>query len=63
LPVCGSAFGEPLLEGVHRPRPQGAGSLLASLALEGHDGDWIETDIRDIQIDDLLNAGAGVVKQ
>ena len=64
LPVARSAaLIEPCLEGIDGSRPQGAGALLAAFALERNDRNRIQTEIADIEVNDLLDAGAGVVKE
>lgn len=61
-PVGGAALSEPCFEGVDGSRPQGAGALLTTFALERDHRNRVQADIADIEVNDLLDAGAGVVK-
>lgn len=37
--------------------------MLAALPFERDEWNWVEVDVADIEIDDLMDAGAGVVEQ
>jgi len=54
---------EPSFESFDCPYPKRTGSLFAALALERNNGDWVQPDVTEVKIDDLLNAGTGVIKQ
>jgi len=58
-----AALGEPCLEGIYCPPPEGAGSLLAAFSREGNHRDGVQAQITEIKVNDFLDTGASVVKQ
>ena len=53
----------PYLKGVKRPGPQRAGPLFATLSAEGDQSNGIASKIADVEVDELLDAGSGVVEK
>ena len=54
---------KPCLEGIERPGPQRAGPLFATFTAEGDQSNGIASKIADVEVDELLDTGSGVVEQ
>ena len=60
--IVGAPLAEPCVDGVDRPWPERTGSPLPTLSFEDDDGDWVEAEVAEVDVDDFLDPGSCVVE-